>query len=147
MKMFLAAAMAASALTAAAAPALAQPYGGPPPAQNDWRDHNGGPPATQNDWRDRDHGPQRPVDSYSLDQRMSWLQDRINRGKQDGSLDWREARRLQHGLDRIHHDVWRARRQMGGQLNDYDRQHLEARLDDLTNQIHWLRHNDERRPW
>ena len=41
MKLLIAAAMAATAITAVAAPAMAQPYG-PPPPHGDW--HEGAPP-------------------------------------------------------------------------------------------------------
>lgn len=60
-----------------------------------------------------------------LRQRIDWLQQRIDRGASDGSLDPGEARQLQ----------W--------QLNDLRRQAaaVDQRLDDLSSKIHWLRQN------
>jgi len=120
------AAMAASALMALAAPSLAaaQPY-----------DHHG--------W---DHGPGAPG-GWDLDRRIDWMQQRIDRGRADGSLDRREADRVQHELDRIRHDDHEWRERNGGWLNDGQRQALQDRLDRLNDQMHWMRDNGERRPW
>jgi hypothetical protein len=84
---------------------------------------------------------------WDLNRRESWLQERIDRGRGDGSLDRREARRVQRQLGRIRHDQAWMRRRDGGQLTDVDRTALERRLDDLSDHIRWARHNDERRPW
>lgn len=60
-----------------------------------------------------------------LQQRITWLQDRINRGVADGSLDRREARRAQL------------------ELNDLRRQadDVNQRLDNLSRTIRWSRTN------
>jgi hypothetical protein len=58
-----------------------------------------------------------------LQQRIAWLQDRINRGMADGSLDRREARRAQLELNDL-------RRQADG---------LDQRLDNLSRTIRWSR--------
>jgi hypothetical protein len=60
-----------------------------------------------------------------LQQRITWLQDRINRGVADGSLDRREARRAQL------------------ELNDLRRQadDVSQRLDNLSRTIRWSRTN------
>jgi hypothetical protein len=106
-----------------AAPALAQPMYGHPP---------GAAPAPR---------------GWELDRRIDWMQQRIDHGRADGSLDRREARRVQHELIRIRHDEDRLRYRSGGRLTDRDRMMLQDRLDHLSDQIRWLRHNDERRPW
>ena len=108
-----------------AAPALAQPYGPP---------HGPPPPGMA------PHG-------WELDRRIDWMQQRIDRGRQDGSLDRREARRVQGELFRIRHDEQGLRYRNGGRLSDRDRAFLQDRLDRLNDQIRWMRHNDERRPW
>ena len=125
MKTMISAAAAALALLSAAPAALAQPYGPPPP----------GPGMG---------GPQR---GWQLDQRIDWMQRRIDRGRADGSLDWREARRVQGELFHIRRDERMMRDRNGGRLSDRDRFFLQDRLDRLNNQLRWLRHNDERRPW
>ncbi len=116
-----------AATTALAAPALAQPYGPPPP----------GPGF---------HGRDRPG-GWAIDRRIDWTQDRINRGRADGSLDRHEFRRVQSQLNGVRHQFQRARWRSGGRLDDRAREMLAARLDRLNDEIRWLRHNDERRPW
>jgi len=61
-----------------------------------------------------------------LQQRIDWLQQRIDRGMSDGSLDRQEARRAQL------------------QLNDLRRQAdaLNQRLDALSRGLRWARNND-----
>ena len=84
---------------------------------------------------------------WDLDRRINWMQDRINHGRDDGSLDRREAHHAQNELDNIRADKARFERRHRGRLDDYARSDLESRLDRLNDQLHWLRHNDERRPW
>lgn len=138
MQRFIVAAFAAGALAATAAPALAQ-YGPPPSAAHDWNqhdDHGGG-------WDHRgDHGG-----GWDLDRRIDWLQQRIDRGQSDGSLDRREARRVRHALHSIVRDEHSALYVDHGRLSDRHRANLQDRLDRLSDQIRWLRANDERRPW
>jgi len=130
MKLSTLAMLAACGAIAAAAPAMAQPYGGYP-NRGDHYDH------------DRDHGPQ----AWDLGRRIDWLQRRIDRGRQDGSLDRREAYRVQGSLNDIRGDMRRMQRRNGGMLDPRQRDVLNDRLDRLNDQIHWLRQNDERRPW
>jgi hypothetical protein len=126
MKMTVKAVVASLALVAAA-PAIAQPLPPPPPPRPI------GPPPAPSGW--------------DIARRIDWLQDRIARGRADGSLDWREARRVQRELDHIRGEEARMRARHDGRLWDRDRLRLEARLDELSDHIRWLRHNDERRPW
>ena len=121
MKMMTSAALASLAVLTAA-PALAQPMYGHPP----------GAPAPG---------------GWELDHRLDWMQQRIDRGRQDGSLDRREARRVQGELIRIRRDEHMMRMRNGGRLSDRDRAFLQDRVDRLNDHIRWLRHNDERRPW
>ena len=76
-KIVIAAAVAGLTVLSAAAPALAQP-----------------------------HGPPRAVapQGWELDRRLDWMQQRIDRGRADGSLDRREARRVQSEIIRIRQD-------------------------------------------
>lgn len=76
-----------------------------------------------------------------LRERIDWLQERINRGIRDGSLDPAEARRSQWQLDRIRRDL-RSSRRDGGGLSWRERQDIQARLDDLSQKIRWRRSND-----
>jgi hypothetical protein len=58
-----------------------------------------------------------------LQQRIDWLQQRINRGIADGSLERNEARRAQRQLDALRRDAAKLQRQ----------------LDDLGRSIRWSR--------
>src|ERR1700761_4527524 len=64
-------------------------------------------------------------------QRIQFLQDRINRGIADGSLDRREAMSVNRDLDRIRQMDRRMHYDNGGRLNPQDRAMLQGRLDDL----------------
>jgi hypothetical protein len=141
MKALTVVALAASALVALAAPNLgaAQPY--------DHHDWGHGPGAAQPyDHHDWGHGPGAPG-GWDIDRRIDWMQQRIDRGRGDGSLDGHEAYRAQRALDDIRHDEHRMRERHDGRLSDRDRDALQDRLDRLNDQLHWMRHNDERRPW
>jgi hypothetical protein len=61
-----------------------------------------------------------------LQQRIDWLQQRINRGLSNGSLSRQEARRVQLRLDRLRRDA----------------SALQRRLDDLASSIRWSRRDD-----
>jgi hypothetical protein len=61
-----------------------------------------------------------------LQQRIDWLQQRINRGVADGSLDRREARQAQVQLNTLRRDA----------------DVLQRRLDDLSRNLRWRRAND-----
>ena len=70
-------------------------------------------------------------------QRVNFLQQRINRGIADRSLDRREARRVQYQLDSIRRDA------SGRRMTPQRRAMLNQRLDELAQQIRWAR-NDGR---
>lgn len=61
-----------------------------------------------------------------LQQRIAWLQQRIDRGVNDGSLTRAEARRAQSELDALRRDA----------------DVLDQRLDDLGRDLRWSRNND-----
>jgi hypothetical protein len=129
MKFVTLAAFAAGALVTLTTPSLgaAQPY-----------DHHDRRPGAD--------GPATPG-GWDLDRRMEWLQQRISRGRADGSLDRREAWRAQRSLDNIKDEARRMRMRHHGWLGGADRDALQARLDRLNDRLRWQRHNDERRPW
>jgi hypothetical protein len=135
------AAMAAGTFLAMAAPSLAaaQPYD-----RHDWDrggDHRGV------GWGRGADGRGEAV-ARELDRRIDWMQRRIDRGRQDGSLDRGEAWRIQGQLDQIRSDARRMRNHNGGDwLRGDQRDRLTNQLNLLNGQIHWLRNNDDRRPW
>ena len=71
-------------------------------------------------------------------ERIDFVQQRIDRGAADGSLDRREARRAQWQLNNIRRDAMAMR----GRMRPGDRDMIQRRLDDLSRQLHWLRRND-----
>lgn len=105
------------------------------PAMAQWAHHD----------RDRDRGwnPQAfwrgaPDNPY---ERIQFLQDRINRGVSDGSLSRREAWRANRELNGVRHWMRRMHWQNGGQLTPPQRAQVQARLDNISRQIRWMRHN------
>jgi hypothetical protein len=88
-----------------------------------------------------DHG------NYTLKQRETWLDDRLNRARDDGSIDHHEFERVHHELSGIRDDEDRLRDAHDGQLTDNENTDLEARLDGVADQIHWLHEESFKRPW
>lgn len=101
-------------------------------AQSGWQNT----PSWQNNgwnrdafWRDA------PSD---IRQRIDWLQRRIDRGVQDGTLTRGESRDLYRRLDMIRRDARR------GYMTPERRDRLQARLDDLGRSIRWQRNDGDR---
>ena len=94
-------------------------------------------------------GPPPPMapGAWSLDRREDWIQQRINQGRMDGSLDRREAARAQRTLNEIRATQAQLTRRGHGRLSDTDRIYIEQRLDRLRDGLHWMRDNGERAPW
>ena len=112
------------AALALATPALAQyPMGGPD------RGHGWDSGAF---WRGAPDSPR---------ERIQFLQDRIDRGVADGSLDRREAWRANRDLSGLRAWMRRMHWQDEGRLTPDQRANVQARLDDLSRRIHWMRHN------
>jgi hypothetical protein len=73
-------------------------------------------------------------------ERISFLQQRIDRGVRDGSLDRREARRASAQLRDIRQDAQQMRRHRGGYGASQEAA-LQSRLDDLSRNLRWMRSN------
>lgn len=106
----------------AATAAQAQP--GPPPRSGGW--------DAGSFWRGAPDGPR---------ERIQFLQDRINRGRGDGSLDPREADRAQHELEGVRQWIRQAHWDDGGPLRPDQRDRIQRRLDNISRQIRWMRHD------
>lgn len=98
------AAIALATAATVAGPAAAQPY-----PNNTWNSNDF--------WRGAPQGVQ---------QRIEFMQQRIDAGVRDGSLDRREARRVQQQLDYLRQEAAR----------------LNRNLEDLSRNIRWARQND-----
>jgi hypothetical protein len=93
------------------------------------------------------YGPPPGAQGWSVGDRIRWTEDRIARGRDDGSLDPREYTRVWDELSDIKHEDQRIKAYEGGHIDPGARAELLARLDRLNDRIHWLRAHNERRPW
>lgn len=119
--------------------AIAQPVpGGGYPDRGDHRGdyqgggHQGGGYDAGTFWRGAPDSPR---------ERIQFLQNRIDRGISDGSLDRREARRASGELAKIRQMDRRLHYRDGGRLDPRDRDMIQSRLDDLSRRLHWMRQN------
>ena len=88
------------------------------------------------------------ADERDLNHREQWLQERVDRGLQDGSLGADEARHVRQDLEQIHEEQVRLQDANDGELMASDSDRLEMKLDHVARQIHWLKQeNDEMPPW
>lgn len=74
-------------------------------------------------------------------ERIQFLQDRINRGMSDGSLDRREGRRANSELAKIREMDRHMHYRDGGRLDPRDRDMIQGRLDGLSRSLRFMRHN------
>ena len=84
---------------------------------------------------------------WTLKRREEWLNDRINKAHDEKALDDREADRARHALDQLRGDENYMRDHHDGQLTDNETFTLEARLDDLADEVVSLHNDAWRRPW
>jgi hypothetical protein len=75
--------------------------------------------------------------------REDWLEQRIRRGMDDGSLTASEADRALRDLRQIRREEVRLRR-YDGRLRPRDRDYIQAKLDNLSSTIRWMRNNERR---
>jgi hypothetical protein len=88
------------------------------------------------------------ADNWDLNHREQWLQERVDRGLQDGSIDSTQARHVRQDLEQIHSEQLRLQNDNDGELMASDSDRLENRLDRVAHQIHWLKKdNDDMPPW
>ena len=83
-----------------------------------------------------------PALARTINGRQATLQHRINMGIHNGSLTRAEARRLQREYFRI---AWRERQYRRNGLNGWERSDINRRLDRLSRQIRYDRHDDQNR--
>ncbi|WP_404712417.1 hypothetical protein [Sphingomonas sp. MMS24-J13] len=74
-------------------------------------------------------------------ERIQFLQDRVNRGLADGSLNRREAMRVNRELNGVRQWIRRMHWEDAGRLTPDQRARVQDRLDQISRQIRWLRHN------
>lgn len=99
-------------------------------------------PALAQDWH-RDEAPS----GWDIDRREHWLDERVERGLEDGSLSRKEAHKVHDKIRDVRQLEERMRHRDGGRLYEDDRIVLEHKLDEISDRIHWDRENHEMAPW
>ncbi|WP_174286981.1 hypothetical protein [Sphingomonas bacterium] len=74
-------------------------------------------------------------------QRIQFLQDRVNQGMANGSLDRREAHRVNGELNGVRQWIQRMHWRDAGNLSPDQRAQVQGRLDNISRQIRWMRHD------
>ena len=72
-------------------------------------------------------------------ERIQILEDRVDRAEANGSLDHGEARRVRDELGHIWEWIHRMHYEDGGRLDPDQRADVQAHLDQISQQIRWLR--------
>jgi hypothetical protein len=85
--------------------------------------------------------------NWTLRQREDWLNSHLDQVRDGGSIDHHEYDRVKHEINDIHHDEDQMRHHQDGQLTDNETADLEARLDRVAHQIHWLHEHGFTPPW
>lgn len=84
---------------------------------------------------------------WTLREREDWLGTRLDQSLADGSIDHHEYDRVRGELSGIKSDEDAFRDDHSGELTPNETTNLEARLDTVADQIHWLRDDSFRLPW
>ena len=84
---------------------------------------------------------------WTLRERGKWVNDRIDKSRDDGALDRGEYDRARHSLDDLRHEEDRMRGHQHGQLTDNETADLESRLDAMADRIHWAHQEAFVKPW
>jgi hypothetical protein len=84
---------------------------------------------------------------WTLREREDWLSDRLDKSRDDKSLDHHEYDRARQELDDLRHEENHMRDRGHGQLTDNETADLEVRLDAMAAKIHWANMAAYTRPW
>lgn len=80
-----------------------------------------------------------PANPYD---RIQFLHERVNRGVRNGSLDRREAMRVNRELAGVRAWIQQKHWQDGGRLTPPQRAMIQGRLDQISRQIRWMKRTD-----
>jgi hypothetical protein len=72
-------------------------------------------------------------------ERIDWMQARIDRSRDNGSLDPRQVSYAQHELSDIRRMTQDLRARDGGDLSEADRGYIQGRLNHLGENLRWMR--------
>jgi hypothetical protein len=78
-------------------------------------------------------------------ERIAFLEQRVRRGMDNGSINRREADRAFREIAQVRRDASRLRRDRYGRYSPRDEANLQRRLDSVSQQVQWARVNDNRR--
>ncbi len=84
---------------------------------------------------------------WTLRQREEWLSDRLEKSRNDGSIDRGEADRAKRDLSDLRHEEDRLRDGAHGQLTDNQIADFEMRLDAMAAKIKWANAAAYSQPW
>ena len=84
---------------------------------------------------------------WTLRQREDWLSERLKRSLDNGALDKAEFNRARLEMDHLRQEESRMRHDGKGELTDNQTDDLKARLDTMSDKIHWANTSDYKRPW
>jgi uncharacterized membrane protein YebE (DUF533 family) len=87
----------------------------------------------------------RGYDTQDVDARRADQMRRIEDGRRSGQLSWREYRFLRREQAQIAADERRAK--ADGNVSSYERRRLNRELNEASQDIHRLKHNDEVARW
>ena len=84
---------------------------------------------------------------WTLGQREDWLSARIEQARADGNLTAAEYEHARADLAVLRADAAQMRASQAGELTPNQTRELEARLDTLSDHIHWANMAALERPW
>ncbi|MDP9102412.1 MAG: glycine zipper 2TM domain-containing protein [Pseudomonadota bacterium] len=74
-------------------------------------------------------------------ERLDWMQARIDRARDERTLEPRQVNYAEHELGDIRRMIEDLRARDGGRLNEADRGYIQGRLDHLGQNLRWMREN------
>lgn len=84
---------------------------------------------------------------WTLGQREDWLNSQLEKSVAAGSLDRGQFNSARLEMDQLRHDEAGMRQGADGQLTGNQTRELEARLDTMSDKIHWANMSAYKRPW
>jgi hypothetical protein len=84
---------------------------------------------------------------WTLRQRESWLNDRLDKSRDDGAIDHASYDQAKLDMGELRRQEDAMRDAAHGQLTDNQNADLETRLDAMAAKIHWANMATYTRPW
>ena len=84
---------------------------------------------------------------WTLRQRETWLNDRLDKSRDNGAIDRASYEQAKADMGNLRHQEDGMRDSAHGQLTDNQTADLETRLDAMAASIHWANMTTFTRPW